>query len=143
MQVVEAMNRDVETASSDSSIRQIARQMTDRRVGAVVIISSSGTLEGIVTERDIMSDVVAEGLDPENTTAEEIMTKEVITIDPSQDLEDAADIMTKNKIKKLPVVMQGKLVGIITASDLIAYEEKLVEKVAQLMTTTRISGIGG
>ena len=143
MQVVEAMNKDVETASSDSSIRQIARQMTDRRVGAVVIISSSGILEGIVTERDIMSDVVAEGKDPENTTAEEIMTKEVITIDPSQDLEDAADIMTKNKIKKLPVVMQGKLVGIITASDLIAYEEKLVEKVAQLMTTTRISGIGG
>lgn len=143
MQVVEAMNKDVETASSDTTIRRIARQMTDRRVGAVVIVSGSGSIDGIVTERDIMSDVVAEGKDPENTTAEDIMTKEVITIDPSQDLEDAADIMTKNKIKKLPVVLQGKLVGIITASDLIAYEEKLVEKVAQLMTTTRISGIGG
>jgi len=143
MLIAEAMNKNVETARSDTNIRQIAKQMTQRRVGAVVLISGSGTLEGIVTERDIMSDVVAEGLNPETTTAEEIMTKEVITIDPSQNLEDAAELMTKNKIKKLPVVLQGRLVGIITAADLIAYEEKLVEKVAQLMTTTRISGIGG
>ncbi|MBR9682670.1 MAG: CBS domain-containing protein [Candidatus Aenigmarchaeota archaeon] len=143
MLVAEAMNKNVETTQSDSTIREIARQMTNKRVGAIVITSKTGSIDGIVTERDVMSDVVAAGLDPELTKAEDIMTREVITIDPAQNLEDAADIMTTNKIKKLPVILQGKLVGIITASDLIAYEEKLVEKVAHLMSTTKVSGIGG
>ncbi len=143
MKVAEAMNKDVETARGDTTIRKIARQMSDRRIGAVVIISSSGSIEGIVTERDVMSKVVAEGKDDESVTANDIMQTEVITVDPSQQLEDAAELMTKNDIKKLPVILNGKLIGIITASDLIAYEEKLIEKVAQLMTTTRISGIGG
>ncbi len=143
MLVAEAMNKNVETTQSDSTIREIARQMTNKRVGAIVIVSKNGSIDGIVTERDVMSDVVAAGLDPELTKAEDIMTREVITIDPAQNLEDAADIMTTNKIKKLPVILQGKLVGIITASDLIAYEEKLVEKVAHLMSTTKVSGIGG
>ena len=71
------------------------------------------------------------------------MTKDIITISPENSLEEAADIMTKHKIKRLPVVMEGQLIGIITATDLIAYERKLVEKVAGLLSISPMKNIGG
>jgi signal-transduction protein with cAMP-binding, CBS, and nucleotidyltransferase domain len=58
-------------------------------------------------------------------------------------LEEAADIMTENKIKKLPVVHEGRLVGIVTASDLIAYEKDLIEKVSVLLAASPMKSIGG
>jgi len=74
---------------------------------------------------------------------EEIMTKELITISPDKTLEEAADLMTEKKIKKLPVVHEGRLVGIVTATDLVAYEKNLVEKVATLLTMSPLKRIGG
>jgi len=79
----------------------------------------------------------------EDVKVEEIMTKNIITVSPEKSLEDAADVMTTNKIKKLPVVENGKLVGIITATDLISYENKLIEKVSTILTVAPMKRIGG
>jgi signal-transduction protein with cAMP-binding, CBS, and nucleotidyltransferase domain len=73
----------------------------------------------------------------------EIMTKDVITISPEETIEEAAKTMAENKIKKLPVVEEGKIVGIITASDLIAFEEQLVKKLSELIVSPEVRNMGG
>jgi len=143
MLVAEAMNKNIHTARIDTTIKKLAEIMSENRIGSVIIVSGPGSLEGIVTERDVMSKVVATGKDPSKITAKDIMTTKVIAIDPSKTLEQAADMMTKYKIKKLPVIFQGQIVGIITASDLISYEEKLVEQISSLITSSKVTGIGG
>ena len=73
----------------------------------------------------------------------DIMSPNIITVSPEKTLEEAANIMTENKIKKLPVVENGRLVGIIAASDLIAYEKNLIEKVSVLLAMSPMKNIGG
>ena len=143
MLVAEAMNKNIHTARGDTPIKKLAEIMSENRIGSVIIVSGSGSLEGIVTERDVMSKIVALGKDPSKIIAKDIMTTKVIAIDPSKTLEQAVDMMTKYKIKKLPVIYQSQIVGIITASDLISYEEKLVEQISSLITSSKVSGIGG
>lgn len=143
MLVKEAMNKEVKTISPSASVREAAEQMNKYHIGSLIAVSGSGQAIGIVTERDILTDVVAQGKGSNEVTVEQIMTKELKTISPEASLEEAADMMNKHKIKKLPVVEGSALVGIITASDLIAYEEKLIEKVASLLVARPIAEIGG
>ncbi|MEM7820432.1 MAG: CBS domain-containing protein [Candidatus Aenigmatarchaeota archaeon] len=100
MLVMEAMNRDVKTIRPDATVKEAARIMNQNRIGSLVVVSGSGEVVGIVTERDILVDIVAEGKDSSNVQVEEIMSKKIIVVDPHQSLEEAADIMVKNHIKK-------------------------------------------
>lgn len=146
MKVKEAMTKSVKTIRSNDTVRDAAIVMNKYRIGALVVISGSGSVDGIITERDIMSDIVAEGLKSDDVKVSEIMTpkEKMIMITPTASLEEAAEAMTTYGIKKLPVVDKGELVGIITASDLIAYEEKLIERVSQLLTfPKKKQNIGG
>lgn len=143
MLIKEVMSRDVKTIRVIDTVKQAAILMNEHRIGSLIVISGTGELKGIVTERDILMRVVAEGKNPSDVKVEEIMTKELITISPNKTLEEAADLMTEKKIKKLPVVYQGKLVGIVTATDLVSYEKELVEKVATLLTISPLKRIGG
>jgi len=143
MLVKEAMKKDVKTIRPSDTIKDAAVLMNENRIGSLVVISGTGAVTGIVTERDILTDVVAAGKNPEDVKVEDVMTKDLITISPEKSLEDAADLMTKNKIKKLPVIEGGKLVGIITATDLICYEKKLIEKISNIMLVSPFKRIGG
>lgn len=143
MLVKEAMKKDVKTIRPSDTIKDAAVLMNENRIGSLVVVSGTGTVTGIVTERDILIDVVAAGKNAEDIKVEDIMTKELITISPDKSLEDAADVMTKNKIKKLPVMEGGRLVGIITATDLICYEKKLIEKISNIMLVSPFKRIGG
>lgn len=143
MLVKEAMNRNVKTIRPGDTVKNAAQLMNENRIGSLVVVSGTGEIVGIMTERDILADVVAAGKNAEDVKIEEIMTKNIITISPEKSLEDAADLMTENKIKKLPVVEGGKLVGIITATDLISYENKLIEKISTILTVAPMKRIGG
>ena len=143
MQVVEVMIKDVKTARGTDSIKDAAQAMKKDDVGALIVVGGSGEAIGIVTERDIVIDIVADGTDPETVKVEDIMTSELITISPETDLEDAADVMTEHDIKRLPVIYEGKLVGIVSASDLITYEKKLIEKLSKLFALSPARKIGG
>lgn len=143
MLVKEAMRKDVKTIRPNETIKDAAVLMNENRIGSLVVVSGTGAVIGIVTERDVLTDVVAAGKNPEDVKVEDIMTKELITISPEKSLEDAADLMTKNKIKKLPVIEGGKLVGIVTATDLISYEKKLIEKISNIMVVSPFKRIGG
>lgn len=143
MQVIEVMIKDVKTARLTDSVKDAAQKMKKDDVGALIVVGGSGEALGIVTERDIVIDIVADGTDPETVKVEDIMTKELITIGPDVDLEEAADIMTEHDIKRLPVIYQGKLVGIVSASDLITYEKRLIEKLSKLFALSPVRKIGG
>lgn len=143
MLVAEVMNKRVKTIRPEQKVREAAMIMNEFHIGSLLVVSGEGKLVGIITERDILSDVVAQGKSSKEVRVEEVMSSEVITIDPRTTLEDAAALMTKHKIKKLPVLEGGRVVGIITASDLIAYEHRLIEKVASLLLMRRGMGISG
>ena len=143
MLVKEIMSTCLKTVRPSDTVKDAASEMNDSMIGCLIVISGTGKIEGIVTERDILTDVVAEGKDSCSVTVGEIMSKDIVVISPDASLEDAADVMTANKIKKLPVVQGGKLVGIVTATDLVAYEKNLIEKVATLLTVSPMKRIGG
>jgi CBS domain-containing protein len=143
MLVKEVMNRNVKTVRPEDTVKDAANIMNERRIGSLVVVSGTGEVVGILTERDILTDVVATGKSADEVKISEIMTPNIVTITPDRTLEEAADVMTENKIKKLPVVHEGRLVGIITATDLIAYEKDLIKKISVLLAASPMKSIGG
>jgi len=143
MIVKDIMNVNVIMIKPSATIKEAASEMTKNHIGSLVVISATGEAAGIITERDILSHVVAEGRPADGVKVEEIMSKELITVTPEDTLEEAAEIMSSKKIKKLPVIEENKIVGIITASDLIAFEKELVEKLSELMVSPEVRKIGG
>lgn len=96
-----------------------ARQMNDRRIGSLVVLRGT-TVIGIVTERDVLRKVVAGGLDPATTRVNSIMSSPVAVCEPDTDIEEISAIMTQKRIRHLPVVVDGRLQGIVTIGDVIA-----------------------
>ncbi len=125
--VGEIMVRDVATIAPTVSLVACARAMREQKVGCLVVTEGEQVV-GILTEQDIARKVVAEGLDPEQNTVAEIMSRTVETISPDKDLQDAVLLMGNNEIKHLPVIHEGKLMGILTAKDIIFVEPTLIEK---------------
>jgi CBS domain-containing protein len=132
MLVKDAMTKRVIVVKPDLTVKEAAKIMTEQRVGSLVVMEND-KLVGIVTELDIIWKVVAGDLNPNETLVKDIMSKEVITIRSDQTLEDATHLMVEKKIKKLPVMEDDKLVGIITATDLISVQPKLIEALAKLI----------
>jgi CBS domain-containing protein len=143
MLINEIMTTKVKTIRPEDSVKSLAQKMVKDDIGDMVVVSGSGEVVGIATERDIIKDVVVNGGSLEETKVSDIMTDKIIAVDPSNTLEQAADVMVKYKIKKLPVIDKGRLVGIVTATDLIAYENRLVDKVAHLIMSSPMKNIGG
>ncbi len=128
MQIREIMTPDVITAELNSTLEEIATIMRHEDIGAVPIVDDD-ELVGIVTDRDIVLRCVAEGCDPGESTAEDILTEGPITISPDNDVEHAADLMSTHKIRRLPVVHNGHLQGMVSLGD-----------IAVKQPNTRISG---
>lgn len=132
MQVREIMNRNVVVAKKDITLKEASEVMSKLHIGSLVITEDQKII-GMLTSTDILKAVAGEKK-PEITLAEEIMSKNVVTVDPEKSIGDAVELMVKNKIKKLPVVSEGKIVGIITASDIMIVEPKLIATIASLIS---------
>lgn len=108
----------LQTSPPSSTIKELADQMNKYGRGAIIIVDSKNHPVGIITERDIVRRVVSAGKDPNKVTASEIMSKPVISVDPEMSIHNAALTMTKYKIRRLPVVRDTVLYGIVTAGDM-------------------------
>ena len=106
---------------SDCIVAAAARKMRDNKVGALMVMKND-TLSGIFTERDLMSRVVAEGLDPEKVKVSEAMTSSIATVPLETPIREAANIMSQNRIRHLPVLEEGKLYGVISVGDILAWK---------------------
>ena len=115
--VKDIMTKDVVSIGVNNSVFEAAELMSSNRVGCLVIMDGEVPI-GIVTERDIVRRVVAKKL-PLDAKVSEIMSKSLITVDPDASLKEAARLMSSNKIRRLPVLKQNRLVGIVVASDFV------------------------
>jgi CBS domain-containing protein len=124
--VKEAMSPKVLTVGPDTTVAKAAKLMAQRSVGSVVIVRSKKPL-GILTERDLLMKVISADLKPSKIPVKKIMSSPVITVPPDTDISDALRIMAKNKIRRLPVVSRGNLVGIVTPVDIMTVSPELTE----------------
>ena len=133
MQVKDIMSDTVHTIPPTQTVKRAAEAMSRRKIGSLIVVSET-KLEGIITERDIMSKVVSLGKDASKIKVKEVMSKEVVFIEPDSDIDEAARAMVDNQIKKLPVVYQNRLIGIVTAMDIVMAEPKITEQISSLVT---------
>lgn len=103
-------------------VRTAAEKMTERNIGAVAVVLE-GTLAGVFSERDIMTRVVAKGLDPDSTEVSDVMTREIVIAQPSDNVDAALQKMYAIGSRHLPVVDDGKLVGMISIRDLLEIDD--------------------
>jgi len=115
--VRDIMTRPVITVGADLDILSAARKMGSANVGSL-IITAEGKTTGILTERDLVKKILAEGKDPRAVKVIDIMSSPVVSIEPEASLREAAALMLRSGVKRLPVIANGRLVGIITDTDL-------------------------
>jgi len=116
MPVKEIMTRDVVAVDIRSSVSELVKEMLKRDVGSVIITDNDHPV-GIVTERDIVKKIVSKNLRPDEVSIKDIMSTPLITIPAVENVTDAMQKMVKLKIRRLPVVENARLVGIVTDID--------------------------
>ncbi|MCK9151464.1 CBS domain-containing protein [Methanobacterium alcaliphilum] len=124
--VHDAMTSNVVTVDPKISVAEAALLMTNIKVGSLIVKSNSEP-EGVITESDIIRKVVSKDILASEITIGEVMTKNIISINPGRELNEAARLMAKNSIRRLPVVNDGALVGILTSTDVMAVSPELTE----------------
>ncbi len=133
MQVREAMSSPVISVNESEDMVQVANKMREQKVGAVIVLNEHGLPVGIVTERDIVTRVVAEGVSPSTLLAGKIMTSPLKMVEPEMPLMDAMRMMDKENIRRLGVIYKGDLVGVITDRNVI----RLVPTIVEIMREQR------
>ncbi|ADG07031.1 CBS domain-containing protein [Kyrpidia tusciae] len=117
MKLKDLMTTQVSYVSPASTCKDAARVMNDINVGSVPVVDKD-KLVGICTDRDIVLKCIAAGKDPATTAVKDCMTANPITGTPDMDAHQASDLMSQHQIRRLPVVDQGKLVGMVAIGDL-------------------------
>jgi len=129
------MTADPRSIALGDPIVKAARLMRDEEVGSLPVIEQ-GRLVGMLTDRDIAVRVIAEGKSSESTTVAEVFSRDPVVAEPDQDLDEALRLMARHQVRRLPVVEDDRLVGILAQAD-VALEEKekktgeLVESISQ------------
>lgn len=117
--ILNEKGRDVATVRPDLTLHKLAQLLTDRRIGAAVVTDAQGRMVGIVSERDLMRAVAREGERALGLPVSEVMTREVRTCRPEDTVEHLMGMMTSGRMRHLPVVVDGKLEGIVSVGDIV------------------------
>ena len=122
MKVGEVMTADVELAAPDDTVQTAAKLMADSGAGALPV-GENDRLVGMVTDRDIVIRGIADGSDPHAVKVGDIASRDVVTVRPDDDLDEAMRLMAQHQVRRLPVVDDGHLVGVVATAD-VAQEAK-------------------
>jgi CBS domain-containing protein len=114
------------TIGPDAGVRELLSLLAEHNVGALIVSSDGESLEGIVSERDVVRHLHHDGTVVNNTVSA-IMTELVETCEPTDQLDDLMEIMTRRRIRHVPVVQGGKLVGIISIGDVVKHKMSQLE----------------
>ncbi|MCL5270195.1 MAG: CBS domain-containing protein [bacterium] len=141
-EVLERKGTEVESIAHDAMASEAVRTMNDKRIGSLVVIKE-GRMIGIVTERDVMRRLLGEGRAPETTRVEQIMSTPVACCRFDTTLDECRKVMRENRIRRLPVVEEGKLQGIITIGDLQDHEiedgKKTIERFYEIFVASPLN----
>ena len=125
-QVVEGQT--VVSAPADTTVRAAAITMARHKIGAILVVDDQGRLAGLFTERDVLNRVVAQGLDPDSTQLSTVMTAELQTASPDKPLAHALHMMFEGGFRHVPVVEDGRPVGMVSARNALGLEIQQFEK---------------
>jgi len=116
--VRDVMSKDVRVVRPDTTMKEVVATMNKFDIGSIVVVQGDRPV-GIITERDILRRIVEPCIAPETLTAKQVMTSPVLTINETTSIEEAAKLMAKKRVKKLPVMNNQKLVGVVTLTDIV------------------------
>jgi CBS domain-containing protein len=126
LKVEDVMVEDVVTVEDDVTVKRAVAIMNKYEIGCLVV-TKRGKPVGIVTERDMLTRVLAESRNPETTKIADIVSRPLVIAEPDMDLEEAARLMFKMKVKKLPVVSDSRLVGLVTLTDIARFQPQIIK----------------
>jgi CBS domain-containing protein len=137
--VRDAMTPGVRAAAVTESLADAAQRMKDEDVGSLPVVEDD-RLVGIVTDRDIVVRAVAERVDPQSVKVGDVASRELVVVDPEQDLDEALALMARHQVRRLPVVEEGRLVGMLAQADvaLEAKEKRVGETVEEISQATSV-----
>lgn len=131
-QIIGNAGRDVHSVAPSDTVLTAAQRMNEHRIGSLVVLDGA-QLVGIITERDILRRVVAARREPIATLVSEVMTAEVLTCNPKTPVSVAKTAMREHRIRHLPVLDDGNLVGMISIGDLNAHENRQLCTVVDML----------
>jgi len=132
LKIENVMVSDVITVEAEATVRQAVDIMNKHEIGCLVVVDEEEKPVGVMTERDLLRRVLAKRKDPVRTKVSQVMSKPIITATPHMDLEAAAKLMFEKKIKKLPVVEDGQLVGLVTLTDMVRVQPQIIKVLKSL-----------
>jgi len=134
LRIVDVMVREVITIDENVSVKEAVDIMNQFEIGSI-IATRKGKAVGIITERDLLKRIVAEGKNAKKIRVKDIMSTPLITITPDTDLEEAARLMFEKKIKKLLVIDQNRLVGLVSLTDIARVQPEVIKILQKLSAT--------
>lgn len=143
LKVEDVMVKEVITVDGESTVKEAADIMNRFEIGCL-IVTKDGKAVGILTERDLLKRIVSRTKNPQKTKVKTVMSKPLIVVEPDMELEEAAKLMFKLKIKKLPVVESGRLMGLVTLTDLARFQPQMIrilKKLSEKMAPKRMQKV--
>ena len=132
-------NRQIWTISKDQSVKQALVLMSEKNIGAIIIVDNNDFPIGIFSERDYARKIILKGKSSKDTLLDEVMTKELITVTRDYKIDQCMEIMTEKKIRHLPVLENKKIVGIISIGDvlkiMIKEQKELIDHLKKFITS--------
>ncbi len=132
-QILNDKGREIISVKADSSLAEVARTLDLKRIGAVVALEDGGAIIGVLSERDIVRQVARNGEAALKMTVGDAMTRDVITIESTTNVDVAMQLMTDRRIRHLPVLRNERLVGVVSIGDLVKWKIAETEAEAEAM----------
>lgn len=118
MKICDIMSDRVVSIEQNEPVSAAARLLKRCNIGALPVCDEKGRLRGMITDRDIVMRCVAADADPDDTKVAEIMSRGIITTNPFEDVQTAVELMSQDQVRRLPVLDNGRLVGMVTLCDM-------------------------
>jgi CBS domain-containing protein len=131
--ILQSKGDKVYSIAGDATLEVAARELAERRVGAVIVLGADGALAGVLSERDIIREIAKNGPKSLQSPVSDAMTKAVVTASPEESVDTGLARMTDRRVRHLPVLAQGRLAGIVSIGDLVKLKIEEVEAHAKAM----------
>ena len=118
-QILERKGSEVWSVSPDTLVYRALQLMQDKALGALVVLEDEGKIAGIISERDYARKVILEGRSSKETFTKDIMTKDLYVVKPETTVDECISLMTEKRVRHLPVLDKGKLIGIVSIGDVV------------------------
>lgn len=132
--ILQSKGSEVLTVGCDASVRDVVALLADRKIGAVPVLRN-GDVAGIMSERDVIYRLRSDGAEILDWTVEQIMTAPAISVEPATEIMSALSLMTRRRIRHLPVIENQQLIGLVSIGDLVKHRMDKIESEAAAMLT--------